>query len=231
MSIAPRSTKQKLSDARKLAARGATLEALRMATEALRGLDRIPGSLEDRLAARGDLAEAKPGDLALLAAVLAAAEPSRRFDWLAQGLASLLLIGYLGVKLAPPFGLHATASAEFDAAHGAQNALDGREASEWLLPNKTAGWLELGVSARAVRTLRVLNATNRPGPDRAVIDWTVEVYDGETLKKSINGTFGPFRPRPEWHLIALDTARATRVRFLVRSWAGKGGGLAEVVLD
>ncbi|MBK7396089.1 MAG: hypothetical protein IPJ34_07240 [Myxococcales bacterium] len=219
--------------ARLLADHGAVAEALVVARDGLRATP-PPPDLAQRLAARGTIDHEQAGDRALLDDVLRALEgprePARR-EFLVQGAAILVLAGYLATKLLHPFGVRVIASAEYDVAHGASNVHDGREASEWLLPDQSAGFVDLRFRRREVRAVRVLNGSNRPGPDRAVVDYELEVFDGDQLVRTVRGTFGPFQRRPQWQRIALDVKRATRLRFHVRSWAGSGGGLAELSLD
>lgn len=224
---------RRLDAARLLADRGAVAEALWLAVDGLR--DAEPSSaLRDRLAARGVVDGEEPGDRALLTEVLEALEgrsESDRRELLVQGTAILALLGYLALELLHPFGVRVVASAEFDLGHRAENALDGREATEWLLPDHTAGWIELRFRRRTVTGLRVLNGSNRPGPDRAVVDYDLEVFDGDVVVQTVRGTLGAFERRPHWQRIAFAGVRATRVRLHVRSWAGSGGGLAELRLE
>lgn len=113
-----------------------------------------------------------------------------------------------------------------------RNVVDGDSATEWLLPDNSAGWLDVSpATPRPLRAIRLLNAKNRGGPDRATMDYRVEVYVDGALARSAEATFGAYDPNPSWREVPLGVSgNVERVRIVVRSWSGAGAGIAEVEL-
>jgi hypothetical protein len=149
----------------------------------------------------------------------------------AAALATAATLG--GYRLLRPAPLVAVASASHGQRYGPERAVDGDRATEWLLPNSAAGWIDVSPrKPRRCRALGLLNASNRPGPDRAVVDYRVEVFVGGQSARTIDGSFGEFVPAPGWRSIPLGVeGPVDRVRIHVLSWAGNGGGLAEIRLE
>ncbi len=150
-------------------------------------------------------------------------------------LAFVIVAGALGAffGLRKPSGTFATASAYFanDAQYGPENVLDGQPSTEWLLPDRTSGWVEINVDPkRRIDAISLLDSINQPHHDRATRDYTIEVWSGGQLARSIEGTM-PFStsPTPVRHEVGVDDVE--RVRVLVRSWHQLGGGLAEVSFE
>jgi hypothetical protein len=132
-----------------------------------------------------------------------------------------------------PTGIFATASEHFGgrSEYAPENAIDGRPDTEWLLPDRVSGWLELRVSPpRRVEAVSILNAHNPPMNDRATRDYTLEVWSNGELARTVDGSF-PFseQPEPVRHEVGVDAVE--RVRVVVRSSHNYGGGLAEVSLE
>jgi hypothetical protein len=136
------------------------------------------------------------------------------------------------IRARRPPPLVTVSSANYDAKHSAECATDGDEVTEWLLPDNTLGWIDVGPrKPRKVKAIRMLNAKNRPGPDRAVLDYKIEVFAGGGVARAFDGTFGAFTVTPSWKQESLGVDRPIeRVRISVRSWSGMGGGLAEIQL-
>lgn len=138
------------------------------------------------------------------------------------------------LALRTPEGVHARASAHFNEMPDFEPArvLDGNEATSWLLPDRTAGWVDVTINpARTVSRVRVLNTHNTPYNDRASLQYRITLYAGGNEVHAIDGEF-EFSASPGWvtHDVgAIDGV--DRVRFEVRSWHQHGGGLAEIAIE
>jgi hypothetical protein len=116
--------------------------------------------------------------------------------------------------------------------YGSDAVVDGVEGTEWLLPDGATGWLDLKISPpRSVKRVRLLNSHNSPHNDRATNEYALEIYGGGKLVKTIEGTLGPLSPTPKWQAVDVDAAKVERIRFVVKSVSGAGGGLAEVKIE
>ncbi|GAB4217411.1 MAG: hypothetical protein OHK0013_44850 [Sandaracinaceae bacterium] len=135
--------------------------------------------------------------------------------------------------LRTPTGTFAAASEHFGgrSEYAPENAIDGRPDTEWLLPDRVSGWLEVRVSPpRRVEAVSILNAHNPPMNDRATRDYTLEVWSNGELARTIDGSFAfSAEPEPVRHDVGVDAVE--RVRVVVRSSHHYGGGLAEVTLE
>lgn len=154
--------------------------------------------------------------------------PRRR--WLL--LALLLLVVGAGVLAARAGGaVSARASASYSSEHDASSAVDGLDATEWLLPDGKTGWIELKLERpKQVREVRLLNAHNRHYNDRATRKYEVELYDGDRLHATLTGEFEKLEAEPVPRPLAVPKGRVTRVRVSVLSHFGSGGGFAEIAL-
>ena len=142
---------------------------------------------------------------------------------LALGLFGLFLL------LRTPTGYEATASGTFGPDFPPRSVIDDDHASEWLLPDRTAGWVEVSLSPpERVEKLKLLNGHNRHFNDRAVQEYTVEVYANGELARTVEGSFEEFQTRPQWVEHALGIDGVERVRVNVRSWHRTGAALAEI---
>ena len=142
--------------------------------------------------------------------------------------AALVAVG-LYFALRTPTGYEATASARFGPDFPPRNVIDDDHASEWLLPDRSPGWVEVSLSPpERIETLKLLNGHNRHYNDRAVQEYTVEVYANGELARTIEATFGEFQPRPQFVEHALGIDDVERVRVNVTSWHRTGAALAEI---
>jgi len=146
-------------------------------------------------------------------------------------LAVLFVVRYL---VRPPLTLRGEASASYNANYLPTKAVDGSNSTEWLLPDRTAGHLDVAIAPqRRVRHVRILNSHNPPHNDRATREYRIEVYakGSATPAKSIDGAFGEFSsdPKPVSHDIGVD--KVERIRIVVKSWHKDGAGIAEVEVD
>lgn len=123
----------------------------------------------------------------------------------------------------------ATASAVYSSAHAAANAIDGLDATEWLLPDANLGWLQLSFpSPRSLKHVRILNAHNVHYQDRGCQKVLVTLY---CHSRQVGGAEGVF-PAPKTYLdFDLRANCVTHLRVEVLSYFKMGGGLAEVEVD
>ena len=146
-------------------------------------------------------------------------------------LAAALIVAF-GVRPPP---LRVTASSRYAAHYDPARVIDGDVKTEWLLPDRHPGWIELQFrAARPIRTLFITNAMNLPYRDRATLGFRVEVFDGPRLTAVHSGELPPPRADaqgPETHGVPIQVQRADRVRLAVESHFGLGGGLAEIRVE
>ncbi|HJL16594.1 MAG TPA: hypothetical protein RMH99_13105 [Sandaracinaceae bacterium LLY-WYZ-13_1] len=143
----------------------------------------------------------------------------------------LLLVAGVGAYflLRTPEGIEARASGRWSADFPPEHVIDDDPATEWLMPDRSRGWVEVEISPPThVGQLRLLNSHNRHYNDRATREYSVEIWaDGEQVR-TIEGSWDQVDPHPEWteHEVGVDEVE--RIRFNVRSWHRNGGGLAEL---
>jgi hypothetical protein len=131
-----------------------------------------------------------------------------------------------------PRGMEAQASATYHEMFVPANAIDGFAISEWLLPDQTAGWLDVKLEKpRNIRAVKLTNGHNRNFHDRAIHDFRVEAYAGDRLITAKDGSFPPIDPHGTTTEIPLPADGVTRVRVVVKTWYGLGAALAEVELE
>jgi hypothetical protein len=150
--------------------------------------------------------------------------------WLLPG-AAVLALGALFVawRLQPSV----RASASRSGAHAASQAVDGIEATEWLLPDAATGWLELRFPfARDVSLVRLRNSANLPYRDRGTRAFRLELLSESEQLASERKEFPEFRAGTDgvdtWLEVPIRASGVTRVRVSVESHYGLGGGLAEL---
>lgn len=156
----------------------------------------------------------------------------RRIAW-ASG-AALVLAGIAVFATRTPRALKASASAVYDEPHNAARSVDGKPETEWLLPNKQTGWLELAVlPARKLKRVKLLNGHNPPYNDRQTNEYRLDVVgaDGKVLK-TVEASFGDFNAAPAPTVLELDTSeKVERLRFEVKSFHKDGAALAEIEVE
>lgn len=145
----------------------------------------------------------------------------------------LLAIASLVFFVRMQFRTWATASASVAPKHDATNAIDFSPEGEWLLPDATAGWIDVHYSpSRTVTHVHLLNAHASIYNDRGTKDFTIELYGHDHLLESLDGTFPEFSSEPK--TMTWDVGRTPgvdRLRVVVKSWYFRGGGLAEISVD
>ncbi len=119
-------------------------------------------------------------------------------------------------------------SVEHGPAYLAPNARDGNPATAWLLPDHTAGHLDLVLApARDVHTVTLLNTNNAPYFDRATRGWAVELWRG-VVRVAVREGEWEFSRTPTPVEVPVAGERIDRIRFVVRSHHQLGAGLAEI---
>jgi hypothetical protein len=140
---------------------------------------------------------------------------------------------FVALFIASQFRVRATCSAKYGASFEAPSVLDAHPDSEWLLPDQSPGWIDLHLSpSRSVSVVRIINAHNSTHNDRASKDVRIELYQRDRMIASIDGTFPAFTAVPDW--VAFDVGRhehVSRIRVVVKSWHGIGGGFGEIRFD
>jgi hypothetical protein len=152
--------------------------------------------------------------------------------WLGASLAIVAVVGGSYFALHEPEGTFASASDVWQqsATFSADMAIDGRNDTWWLLPDRANGWVEQRMSpGRHVDEVVLLNTSNPSAHDRGTQDYRLEIYSGGSIVQSIDGHFDwADNPTPVTHEIHRDNVE--RVRFVVRTYHRTGGGLAEMTI-
>lgn len=147
----------------------------------------------------------------------------------AQGIGILLAALATAWLLWPAPPIEVTASGSYSAlpTHGPRSAIDGDAANNWLLPDRSEGWIELRFLApRSVAGVEVTNGRNPPFDDRAArsVEVMLIAEDGALLgARTEELTFGEGPRRFE---VAADGVE--RVRVHVRTWHRAGAAIDEV---
>lgn len=126
----------------------------------------------------------------------------------------------------------AQASASFSDDHSAANAVDGLQATEWLLPDGVAGWVDVILPrARTIHRVRLFNAHNRTSADRSARRVRVTAFSEVGSVASTAGAFERFSEERSVLDLPLAAQGVTRVRVEILSHFKSGGGLAEVEVE
>ncbi|MGZ3417270.1 MAG: discoidin domain-containing protein [Polyangiales bacterium] len=127
--------------------------------------------------------------------------------------------------------LTAEATAQSGDRWGPANAVDGVEATHWVLPDKVLGHLDVKISPpQKLTSISVMNGWDPPG--YATNQYRLEAFNGTTLLKSQDGALAQ-QPgggmKPSWTTIPFVVdAKADRVRIVVKSYYDHAGAIAEV---
>ncbi|MCB9596238.1 MAG: hypothetical protein H6719_26180 [Sandaracinaceae bacterium] len=195
----------------------------------------LPMLDEDVESADGELFHQVLGAAAALDGALspAASTPST-LAWTRNWRIGLTIFVAVGVCVAAyvltrrPEGVNAVAS-DFTNVYDGSLAIDGDEATEWQLPDRTLGHVVVTIEPPVrVDTLRLLNGHNRHYNDRAVRAYRVELFSDDEVAQTIDGEFSTFEEHPEWVEHEVGLAEVDRIRFSVRSYHRIGAALAEI---
>jgi hypothetical protein len=151
----------------------------------------------------------------------------RRFAVLAT-IATVLGVPWLAVRTmrAPKV----TASAQYGQTFLPEMAIDGDVATDWLLPDGATGYLDVHVRpARYISQISIVNGRNRPHNDRGTKAFAVESFHANKAVANEAATFTK-QGVNETQTVAIK-AKVDRIRIHVRTFFGRGGGIAEVRLE
>lgn len=243
--------KQKRDAAEALWIAGCPAEALRLAREAvdvLRTVDdaaraevepvALPELDEDVLPEHGDRFRALVDEADRLLGAQAAraldtkAVARARTNRIATAVSVVLAVLALSwIVLRTPRVLKAEASAQWDGRYDAAKAVDGSDRTDWLLPDKATGWLDVQVvPARKVSKLKVMNARNVPYNDRATHEFHVDAYRNGQVVRSFDAKFDGFSPDPAWRTFDVGE-KVEKFRLTVKSHHKSGGGFSEIEVE
>jgi hypothetical protein len=126
----------------------------------------------------------------------------------------------------------ALASAIYSDNYAAKNAVDGLEATEWLLPDASLGWVDIVLPvARRVHGIRLVNARNNYHADRAAGAVHVTAFNERGRAASVDGAFAAFSETRSTLDLPLEARDVTRIRVEILSYFKSGGGLAEIEIN
>lgn len=121
------------------------------------------------------------------------------------------------------------ASASFGDPYPPEQAVDLMEATEWLLPDDTDGWIDLTFrSPRSVRSVTLVNCHNGAFSDRSSKKVRVTAFSEHKEVASVEGEFEKLSSERATLELPLEGNEITRVRVDVLSHFGRGGGFADV---
>jgi hypothetical protein len=145
--------------------------------------------------------------------------------------ALLVLLGAFLLARKRPVTVEASATAE--PALVADHLIDGDEKTEWALPDRTPGYVDVVMAEpRKVARIKLLNSKNLPSGERGVREFKVEAFlAGNQVVKAVEGAFSTWSREPQWQTVDLDVPNVTRLRVSVKTWFGAGGGLTELVVE
>jgi hypothetical protein len=220
-----------------LARLGAPSEELSHARAALAGPGSARPALNDEVSPQHRLycrsavwvAETALGRISRLALPPARIVLSR---FLRVGALAALLVAVVAGALAMRGRISVKASAHYsDPRFAAGQATDGNPKTEWILPSRTAGWIEVGFGKRDLSAVKLLNSLNPPHNDRGAKNVRIECLRGKALVQSANYAFAAFTPNPVWVRVPLACKGVDTLRVWIDTWHLTGGGLAELAWE
>ena len=156
----------------------------------------------------------------------------RALRWVALAAAGILAVVALYWMVRTPHEIAATASAYFanSPEFAPSKSIDGDEHSEWLLPDRTTGWLEVSLSPpRAISKVRIKNGHNRHFNDRATRAYELELFDSDgQVVAAEAGEFERLDPESPWAEHAVGGSDISRIRVTVESFHRTGAAIAEI---
>ncbi len=165
-------------------------------------------------------------------AEVAALVASRVKRWLRRGARLLIPISVvllaLFVRKVRKF-VHPIASGAFSPKYDARYAIDGRPDTAWIAPDSTHAWIDFELMPpRPVKWIRMLDTRNSPNNDREVKEFRIEFWrDGKPVD-AVEGSY-PGGERPGYIRVAVERPwNVEKVRFVIKTYAERGGGLAEI---
>jgi len=122
-----------------------------------------------------------------------------------------------------------TSESELHTHYSPDKAVDGDPKTEWLAPDFQEAWLDVRLEpAVPMKAVALLNARNPPFDDRGAQQFRVEAYLGPRRVAIAEDSFGPKSDQQTWRYVPIQADSADRIRVIVQTWSGLGGGIAEV---
>lgn len=151
---------------------------------------------------------------------------ARRFGRLMIPLSIVLLA--LFVRRVRKF-VHPVASGSFSPKYDARYAVDGRGDTAWIAPDSTNATIDFELMPpRPVLYVRMLDTRNAPNNDREVKEFRLEFWREGRPIDAVEGSF-PGGDKPGFIRVVVNRDwPVEKVRFVIKSFAQKGGGLAEI---
>lgn len=124
--------------------------------------------------------------------------------------------------------LTADASASWGPQYAAAFAVDDNEATHWLLPDKTLGYIEVKIQPpKAITTVSFINGYDPPA--YGVKEYRVEAYDKNVLVRGVDGALPKSNGKPPWTDVRVDAKQPIdHIRIVVKSFHDLGGSVAEI---
>ncbi|HEY0462565.1 MAG TPA: discoidin domain-containing protein [Polyangiaceae bacterium] len=139
----------------------------------------------------------------------------------------LVLAMVFSLQRVPPAVL--AASASYPGPYPPENAVDGLETTEWLLPDGATGWIDVPLAAPGrVHSVTLVNCHNGGYLDRGSAKVRVTAFHNDQIVASVDGAFTKISGERAALTLPLDRRNITSVRAEVLSHFGLGGGFAEV---
>lgn len=155
----------------------------------------------------------------------------RRRCWPLLALGGGLVASSIVVFAALAARVVVASSADYSVDHAASQAVDRGSATEWLLPNNQAGWLDIALPRRRrVRGLVLRNGHNGEYLDRAVRRARVLVFDDDRQVDSAEVGFSKIEKEPAPVTAKLSGKPATRVRLVILEHFGLGAAVEDVAV-
>ena len=148
--------------------------------------------------------------------------------------AALSLVGLTIYLIRDAHQMHTIASAYFDndSNYGGAKATDGDPNTEWLLPDHSAGNLDIELPySQTVHSVTLLNAHNSTANDRGTKNYRVVLFAGDKRIASRDGSYTDFSDKPTPVYVKILGQKVTRVRIEVLDSFKLGGGFAEVTVQ
>ncbi|HEY0707067.1 MAG TPA: hypothetical protein VGG33_09725 [Polyangia bacterium] len=122
-----------------------------------------------------------------------------------------------------------TASGSYDPSKfGPDKAADRDPKTEWLLPSRAPGWVDVKFSRRDLRQVTVRNAQNPPFADRGTRNFRLELYREANLVHSSKHAFTSLDGEPQTLTLPIEGDEVDGLRIVVDEYHKAGGGLSEL---
>ena len=155
----------------------------------------------------------------------------RRWRVGVTAIAALAIVATLFLFVRPHTTMRTEVSAAYTLASTGDNAIDGKLSTEWLLPDKTLGWIDVYVHpVKSLHAVRLRNCHNRSYNDRGTKAFHVDAMRGGVVVATREGVLDP-GDSPRWVSVEFGGEQVDVIRVTVDSYYQLGGGLAEINID